>query len=120
MQAMPGIKLNAAINGYSLTPVNVTACKTFLVKRVQQDDPARMQGGEQIYRQFNRSGAGVLSFCLARFIMRFDYRLIFGYRHFEVRESVVVFVCEMMEDLARSPAFRAINFGNHLNQCCRC
>jgi hypothetical protein len=49
MQAMPGIKLNAAINGYSAAPVNVTACKTFLVKRVQQDDQTRMQGGEQIY-----------------------------------------------------------------------
>ena len=48
MQAMPGVKLNAVINRYSAAPVNVTAGKTFVVKGVQQDDPARMQGGEQI------------------------------------------------------------------------
>jgi hypothetical protein len=32
MQAMPGVKLNAVVNGYSATPVNVTAGKTFFVK----------------------------------------------------------------------------------------
>src|SRR5262245_62118039 len=35
MQAMPGVKLNAVIDRYSATPVNVTAGKTIFVKGVQ-------------------------------------------------------------------------------------
>jgi len=51
MQAMPGVKLNAVIDRYSATPVNVTAGKTIFVKGVQQDDPARMQG--EVFQDFS-------------------------------------------------------------------
>ncbi len=108
MPAVPGVEAGGEIDGHgSVDGVAEAALPLLLLKGLEEHDPARVEGFDEVERPLD-GGGGVVEGGPGLFVVGLDGRPVLGKGEFDAEEGVHVGVGDVVDELANGPTAVAV------------